>query len=485
MDGVRHRPKDVVVLGAGISGLVAAYELERLGHRTEVLEASPRIGGRIHTHRFGPDPSAPYVELGAMRIPAHHHNTLAYVDELGLSDRLSGFRTLFSEEGTYHTTSAGFIRVKDAARTLVAEFRQTYDPAGTRYSREVLLFGAWLTAIGDAIAPANFRRPRDEIGRDLIALAQGVELAPFLRGEESDRFDLHAFFDAHPEIRQTGNGRLDRFLDDILTETSPDLVRLEGGLEQLPRGLAGRLQGPVRCDHEVTGIDVTDDEVTLHVRHCGRTAVRRADYVLCTIPFSVLRTIALRGITPAKREVVDEVAYWSATKVAFLCREPFWEDEGITGGASFTGGRVRQTYYPPVDGDRSRGAVLLASYTMGADADVIGRMPEPERHTVVLDEVSAMHPRLAEPGMVVGTASVAWGQHPWTLGGGVTRWGKDSAACRAERDAAARPEGRLFFAGEHCSSTTAWIDGAVESARGAARRIHVWETAPVVAVGGR
>jgi len=483
-DVARSGVKDVVVIGAGISGIVAAYELERLGHRVEVLEAAPWPGGRIHTHRFGEGVTAPFVELGAMRIPAHHRHTMSYVDELGLTTRLSTFRSLFSDEGAYHTTSVGFIRVKDAAQTLVAEFRQAYDPKGVHYRREVLLFGSWLAAIGDAIAPANFRGgPRGEIIRELIGLAQDVDLAPFLRGEAADRFDLHGFFAEHPQIRQTGSGRLHRFLDDILSETSPDLVRLDGGMDQLPLGLAARLRGPVHRDHEVVGIEVGEDDVVLRVRHGGRTSVRRADYALCTIPFSVLRAIPCSGISAAKRAIIDEVAYWSATKVAFLCREPFWEDDGISGGASFTGGRVRQTYYPPVEGDRARGAVLLASYTMGDDADVLGRLPKAERHAVVLDEVAAMHPQLAQPDMVLETVSRAWGQHPWTLGGGVTRWGKDTEACIAERDAAARPEGRLFFAGEHCSSTTAWIDGAIESAVDAVRRIVAFEPHPPVGAG--
>jgi monoamine oxidase len=115
--------------------------------------------------------------------------------------------------------------------------------------------------------------------------------------------------------------------------------------------------------------------------------------------------------------------------------------------------------------------VLVASYTMGDDADVLGRMSEARRHLVVLDEVGRLHPELHEPGMVVEAVSRAWGQHRWSDGAGVTRWGKDVAACERERDRAARPEGRLFFAGEHCSSTTAWIDGAIESALNAVRSI--------------
>ncbi|MGH3787678.1 MAG: flavin monoamine oxidase family protein [Pseudonocardiaceae bacterium] len=467
---VERGAKKVTVVGAGISGLIAAYELEQLGNDIEVFEGSSRIGGRICTHRFGSGEFAPSVELGAMRIPAKHCYTMAYVEKLGLIDRLGDFRTLFSEEGAYHTTSAGFVRVRDAAQKLVHEFCLGLN--GTRYSDDVLLFGAWLTAIGNAIAPANFRVTlRNDISVELLKLVEKVDLKPFLRGDRQDRFDLHAFFAAHPAIRSSGSGRLNGFLDDILNETSPELARLEGGMDQLVYRLKDSIRGPILCNQEVLSLDVQDDHVLVELRQGTGTVVRRCDYVLCTIPFSILRNLRLNGLSSSKRAVINEVSYWSATKVAFLCREPFWERDGITGGASFSGGRVRQTYYPPVEADPARGAVLLASYTMGDDADVLGGLPEVQRHEVVLDEVARMHPELLQPGMVIDIVSQAWGQYRWSRGGGVTRWGKDAMACGLERDGAARPEGRLFFAGEHCSSTTAWIDGAIESAVNAVHKI--------------
>ena len=85
--------KRITIIGAGIAGLVAAYELEQLGHHVEVLEGSRRIGGRIHTHRFGSSPAAPLIELGAMRIPTKHRNTMRYIAKLGLTDKVWDFST--------------------------------------------------------------------------------------------------------------------------------------------------------------------------------------------------------------------------------------------------------------------------------------------------------------------------------------------------------------------------------------------------------
>lgn len=466
-----HGQKKITILGAGMAGLVAAHELEELGHEVEVLEGNDRLGGRVHTHRFGEGESVPFVELGAMRIPTKHRHTMDYIEKLGLADRLRDFKTLFSEDGAYHTTSAGFVRVRDAAKVLVDDFRALV--ADRELREETILFGAWLTAVGDAIAPADFRATlRTDFTADLLEVVDRIDLGPFLVGEAQDQVDLHAFFAAHPEVRTSCTGKLNRFIDDILDETSPRLLRLEGGMDQLVDSLTSRIRGPIRLGHEVRAIDARDDYVAVTVHNGREELTSQCDYVLCTIPFSVLGKLKLTGFDADKLAIIDEVKYWSATKVAFRCREPFWERDGISGGASFGGGRIRQTYYPPVEGDPTRGAVLLASYTMGDDADVLGGMPEPQRHDVVLDEVGRMHPELHEPGMVVEAVSRAWGQYRWSNGAGVTRWGKDVAACEEERDRAARPVGRLFFAGEHCSSTTAWLDGAIESALNAASAIE-------------
>jgi monoamine oxidase len=466
----------VTVIGAGMAGLVAAYELERLGHRVEILEGSRRLGGRVRTHRFGAHEGAPFVELGAMRVPTAHHRTMDYIDRLGLGDQVRPFVTLLSEENALLATSGGHVRLRDAPRRLIADVRASL--ARDDYRDETVVFGAWLAAVVDAIAPPALRTGlRADLARDLLDRVERIDLTPHLRGDHKDRIDVHGLFAAHPDIRSACGTRLNGFLDDILTETSPELIRLACGMDQLVQRLAARIRGPIWLGQEVTGVEVAADQVRLRIGRGPLAVVRPADLVLCTVPFSVLRGMVLRGFDEDKLSVVREVVYCPATKVAVHVREPFWEREGIRGGASFSGGLIRQTYYPaaPEDGApdvAERGAALLASYTIGEDADVLGRMPVRRRHRVVLDELARMHPQLTRRGMVRGVTGVAWGEHPWTVGGCTIRWGRDAAACEEERLRATRPQGRLFFAGEHCSSEPAWIEGAVESALVAVRAIE-------------
>lgn len=470
MDGTEDQD-GIAVLGAGIAGLVAAYELESLGHRVTVLEGSGRIGGRIHTHHFGTADDAPHAELGAMRIPATHELTMRYVHKLGLGDALRPFHTILSDENNRLDTGSGYVRVRDAAGPLVADLRR--DVPTDSHKPETVLFGAWLAAVVRAISPAELR---DNLAADLAALlplADRVDLAPYLHGPGRDRIDLGAAFRAHPELRTGCSPRLYVFLDDLLLETSTTLAYLSGGMSRLTERLADRIRGPILLGREVAGVRAGDDAVRLVLRSGPHRLTRRHPAALCTLPFSVLRGIPLEGLDDDKRDVIDTMEYGSATKIALLCREPFWERAGIRGGASATGGRTRQTYYPQPEGDPAHGAVLLGSYAIAEDAHLLGRFPAAARHSAAVDELALLHPELKEPGMVLDAASMAWSDNPWSNGCTAIRWrwGSDADRSDEEMRRAARPQGRLFFAGEHCSSTPAWINGAIESALGAVTAI--------------
>ncbi|HEV7655634.1 MAG TPA: NAD(P)/FAD-dependent oxidoreductase [Mycobacteriales bacterium] len=454
----RGSDRTVTVLGAGVAGLAAAFELEQLGYRVEVLEGSDRLGGRIHSHRFGPDLLGPVAELGAMRIPAGHRHTLDYVALTGLAGQLRTFPGL--RPGAGPGTGPEADPVAAALRELRAGL-----PAG-RYRDRTLRFAAELVGLADAVAPLSVRRQvRHDARSVLLDRLDRLDLQAHLTA--TGQPDLRAFFTAHPQVRAACSGDLRGFLDDLLTETGDGLLRIRGGTSRLVERLARRIQGPVLTGREVVGIQVRPDEVLLQVRRHDRTVLRRSRYVVCTIPFPVLRRVQLTGVSADKRDVIQQVRYVSATKVAFHCREAFWSGAGITDAAASTGGLLRQTYYPAVDGDPALGAVLLASYTLGDEAEALGRMPAAARHAAVLGELAEIHPELRRPGMVLGAASVAWDQHRWTGGGCTVRWGQDAASAEEERSRAAQPERGLFFAGEHCSGNPAWIDGAIGSARDA------------------
>ena len=131
VNGLERRPepgKRVIVIGAGMAGLVAAYELARAGHDPLILEAQNRVGGRVYTLRkFAP---GLYAEAGAMRIPRVHDLTLEYCEHFGLELRpfvmgnpkglvhIGGQRMTAEQAGAHTRTSCGFERRRARARPL-------------------------------------------------------------------------------------------------------------------------------------------------------------------------------------------------------------------------------------------------------------------------------------------------------------------------------------------------------------------------------
>jgi monoamine oxidase len=208
--------------------------------------------------------------------------------------------------------------------------------------------------------------------------------------------------------------------------------------------------------------------VTVHYKtEAGRFSVS-GDYAICTLPFSVLRSV--ETLTPFSREkqrAIRQLNYHASTKILFQVRRRRWETEdGILGGATVTDLPVRRMNYPTPDPATERG-ILLASYTWGQDALQWGAMDEETRLEEALDDVSRIHPWIRED-YEIG-ASHAWYGDRWARGAFALF---DPEQQSSLQEAIVRPEGRIRFAGEHCSLYHAWIQGALESGIRAAREIH-------------
>lgn len=454
--------KKITILGAGIAGLVAAYELEKLGHQVDVMEGSPRIGGRIWTHRFGQNENAPYGEFGAMRIPSTHEYVLHYVHALELSDKLRKFVTLFEERNAFLHINETIVRIKDmATQSLQSPHQGLF--LDKRYNPKTRLFAAWLKTIVDAIGSGELREDlQRDLNSHLMDTLETINLEPFF-SKDGQNIDLHTFFKTYPSVQRQCTQSLGLFLDDILVETDHNLLQLEGGLDQLIHQLADRLTNPIKCNQEVVALRVGDDHVKVSWLEDCKLNTRNCDYVLCTIPFSILQKMELYGFDEEKLDTIHKTIYWPATKVLFHCSQPFWQQSGIFGGASFSDEGIRQIYYPSLNGNGLEGSVLLASYTIGSDAGLLGAMPDQHRIKHVKTVLSKLHPQLKEPGILMDTASIAWGNYKWSSGGCALPWNHGRSYDDRNIPNTARPQNTLFFAGEHCSRFPAWIQGSIES----------------------
>ena len=454
LEGRSGERKRVLVIGAGMAGLVAAYELRRQGHDPVVFEAQGRVGGRIYTLRA---PFAPgiYAEAGAMRIPSAHDLTMEYCRLFELPMR-------------------PFVMGNPKGIVYVGGVRMTAAEANEHPER--LPFN---------LAPSEHGRSADSLWQDAIAdIRQMVESD----GENAwpeivrryDEYSLYEFLKA----RGFSEGAIEfyavmNFVESDLHNSFVEVLREElggayenmstiaGGMDALPNAFFRELQDVVRLGAEVRAIEQDGHSVTLRCRIGPDTVSFTGDYAICTVPFSVLRPIEHR-FSREKERAIRQLNYHASTKILLQVRERIWEtDDGIfDGGASVTDLSARRLNYPPTDPSTSRG-ILLASYTWGQDALQWGAMDEESRVEEALDDVAQIHPRIREV-FEVG-ASHAWYGDRWARGAFALFSPEQQTALQS---AILQPEGRIYFAGEHCSLYHAWIQGALESGIRAAREIH-------------
>jgi monoamine oxidase len=240
-------------------------------------------------------------------------------------------------------------------------------------------------------------------------------------------------------------------------------------MDQLPNALYARLRDNVTLGAYVFAVEQDGESVTVRYRTLAGTFAQSADHCVCTLPFGVLRHVDFRpGLSLGKYRAIRELNYNPSTKILLQVRRRIWEREGIAGGATVTDLPVRRVVYPshpPVDGDE-RG-ILLASYTWGQDAARWGALTPSERIDYAIRDLAKIHPGIEHE--VEDGASHAWYGDPYAVGAfALFEPGQETML----QPDIVRPEGRVHFAGEHCSLWHAWIQGALESGVRAARAIH-------------
>ena len=454
-EGIGSRPqppKRVLIIGAGMAGLVAAFELRRQGHTPIVLEAQNRVGGRIYTLRdFAP---GLYAEAGAMRIPRVHNLTIEYCNlfKLPLRPFVMG-----NPKGLVHIGGVRMTAAEAAANPQKLPFELAAHEQGR--SADDL----WQEAIADIRTMID--EAGDEAWQEIVRRYDEYSLYEFLkmRGFSEAAIEYYAVMNF---LEADMHNAVVEVLREDLGGAYVDMQEIAGGMDRLPNAFYAELQDSVRFGVEVRAIEQDSDSVTLQCRQGPDRFSLSGDYAICTAPFSVLRHIEKR-FSREKQRAIRQLNYHASTKIVFQVRNRLWEQQdGITGGATVTDLPVRRLNYPTPDPATTRG-VLLASYTWGQDALQWGAMDEETRIEEALDDVEQIHPGIREE-FEVG-ASHAWYGDRWARGAFAMFAPEQQTSLQA---AIVAPEGRVYFAGEHCSLYHAWIQGSLESGIRAAREIH-------------
>jgi monoamine oxidase len=465
----------VAILGAGIAGLVAAYELDKAGYEVRVLEARARPGGRCWTIRggdtvdeigggaqrctFDADPQL-YFNAGAARIAHHHRAILGYCRTLGvpLQVMVNENRAAFVQ----HDRAFGGRRL--TLRQAVADSRG---------------------AVAELLAKATQKGALDQEldGRDRERLYTFLRGYGDLERDLAYRGSFNAGFAEPPGAgAQPGTVPSPLPLKELLgapftyftlgffegLHQAAPMLEPVGGMDRIAIAFAERLGPKIEYRCVATQIRRGPKGATVIVNDLARRTERpvEADHVLVTVPLSVLEQIDT-DLTEPYRRAIHAPSYVKAAKIAFQAKRRFWEeDDGIYGGISWTNRDITQIWYPS-HGFHGKTGVIVGGYIWtDRIGDAFGALPPEIRAEAAAASGERLHPGYGKE--VEHPVSVAWAKVPWSQGA----WAEWSHAQRQdEYRTLLEPDGPIHFAGEHLSYLPGWQEGAALSALRAVRQI--------------
>lgn len=451
-----NSPKNIAIIGGGISGLVAASLLKDAGHQITIIEANRRIGGRIYTRRE-PFLDYQYSDLGAMRIPSIHQLSFAYINKFNL--QVNEFINSTPNDPIYvnnvMTNQKSYEENPD-----ILKYPVTQNEKG-KTATELLLL---------AVRPViEFINQDPEKNWDIVI-------------NKYDHYSMENFLKFNPVGVSLSTGAVDMIktivglegfpelgftaiLREVIVLLTPNmkLYEITGGTDFLWRAFLPQLRENIMLNERVKKIIQEESKVIMITENEVLTRQNKfeADYVISTIPFSLFNfvdVVPYESISYNKWKVIRELHYADSTKIALQFKTKFWEKLGLFGGKLTTDLPIKFSYFPSHDFGFESG-VLLASYTWEDDATIWDHMDNNERIDNALEDLAIIFGDVVYKEFLVGYS------HSWTrflFAGGAFVMFKPNQQ-KELRHSISTPEGRIHFGGSHASSTPGWIQGAIES----------------------
>ncbi|SFR69594.1 putrescine oxidase [Agromyces sp. CF514] len=449
---------DVVIVGAGASGLTAANKLKDAGKSVVVLEARDRIGGRLWTD----DIDGAMLEIGGQWVSPDQDALIETIADLGLetySRYREGQNVYISETGERRLfegeifpvpakTEGEIVGLIEKLDALVAEIDPDAPWAHPRAKElDEVSFAEWLgTQTDDEEAKLN--------------------IGMFIAGAMLTK-PAHAFSALQALLMAASAGSFSNLVDaDFILDK-----RVVGGLQQVPLGLAAKLGDAVRLGQPVrtirwAGLSNGDGSHPAGVVAVTDSLEVHAQRVIVAVPPVLISRISYEPPLPRRQHQLHQhLSMGLVIKVHAVYETPFWRADGLSGTA-FSPYELVHEAYDNTNHEDPRGT--LVGFVSDEEADGVFTLSAEERKERILESLSHYYGEQTKNPVVYYESD--WGSEEWTRGayaasfdmGGLARYGSDLRA----------PVGPIHFS---CSDMAGkgyqHVDGAIRVGREVAAEI--------------
>lgn len=435
--------REILILGAGMSGLTAALSLLKAGHKVKVIEYQNRIGGRLLSV---PLSNGQFTEAGGGHFRSNMPYVLSYIRHFGLpllclNDGLP--RYLFDGKTAESAKLANWPwDLKPEERNVTVSSLLNHYLFLNGLDADTVLAAGWPD-------PATRRRLDSLTVGDLIRKAGGSEA--FIK-----------LLDAHGGTFTSNSAALGAIPDLAYHFGDQNLFRIRGGNDRLPKAMAKALGDRIVLDAPVVSIDQSGPKVVVKVKD-GREFT--GDSVISTIPFSVIQDVEVKpGWSSRKKAMFDQMEWDKTVKVIVQTKTPAWLSQGVHGWP-MAGSDQPWERVIDITGNESGELGNVFFYLNGSNADRLLGRPRETRAQEVVEMFMKDMPGLFDE--VVTVKDFAWSEQPWIR----ASFGGPPVGGAWMIDEWTKPEGRIHFAGDFTTMKSGWVEGAIESGLRAARQI--------------
>jgi monoamine oxidase len=476
----------VAILGAGVSGLCAAYELDKAGYRCIVLEPTRLAGGRCWTIRRGDrfqempsafEPSPPvqectfdeglYLNAGPGRIPHHHVRVLKYCRDFGVALEpyifASRANLIHSKDGKTWPLRRPLYDLQGRIAELLDHCKSS-DLELPASKEELESLHDMLVQFGGLSGNGTYSNAQARAG---YVNGRGPGVA--FKGVPETALQLNEILNS-----EVWNNWLFR---DAIIYWQTSLMQPTGGMDMFVRGFLrqplraqqGTLEGLIHYGAEAKTISVGDKGVTVTYKDLsnGNEYPLTADYCISTIPMPIFKDMKVTGVEENFMRAAAVLPITPSGKVGWQAEDRFWEKNyNIYGGISWTNDDIDQIWYPS-DGYLHQKGALTGAYMSGAKAARFNPQPVDARLVQAREQGAKLHPEFKDPTIINHGLAIAWERmqferFAWANSGAGTTF--DTAV-----EVLARPQPnvgvkRFFVAGDQITYWSGWMEGAIQAA---------------------